>query len=63
MDNAFYHAKDRAAADKLLMFLETLAPGAAKTARAEAERIANLSEEDYALEFSEMQLEDGHTEL
>ena len=51
MDNLFYHAKDKAVADELIEFLENLAPGAAAKARAETQRIANLSEEEYAQEF------------
>ena len=63
LDDAFYHAKDKAAAEKLMSFLETLAPGAAVDARAETYRIANLSEEDYMLEFADMGLEEDHEEL
>ena len=53
LDHAFYGAKEKAFADKLLTVLETLAPGAAKKHRAEMERIANLSDEEYAKEFEE----------
>jgi len=51
LDHRFYHAKDKAVADELIEYLDTLAPGAAAKAAAETARIAALSEEEYAKEF------------
>ena len=62
LDDSFYNAKDKEQADELLKFLESLAPGAVAKARKETERIANLTEEEYAMEFS-METMMGHDEL
>jgi len=57
LDHAFYSPKDKAVADALLKFLDTLAPGAAAAAAAESARVAAMSEEEYAKEFPEEPME------
>ena len=58
LDHAFYSPKDKAVADALLKFLDTLAPGAAAAAAAESARVAAMSEEEYAKEFPEEPMEE-----